>query len=79
MRQLQTGNGTELHIVNYHETFYPFMVEKHLHMKFHAKREHGEWFKLNIEDISLFPTLCKDYEALIESLKDNSFFVKNLR
>ena len=78
MKQLQTGNGTELHIVNYYETFYPFSIEKYLHTKFQEKREHGEWFKLNVEDISLFSTLCNDYETLIESLKDNPFFIKNL-
>ena len=24
MKQLQTGNGTELHLVKYHETFFPY-------------------------------------------------------
>ena len=31
MKQLQTGNGTELHIVNYHETYYPYRIEQLLH------------------------------------------------
>ena len=51
MKQLQTGNGTELHLVNYYETFYPYRIETFLHNKFHNKREHGEWFRLNIDDI----------------------------
>lgn len=74
MKQLQTGNGTELHLVNFHETFYPFMIEKYLHRKFQEKREHGEWFKLTIEDISYFNELCEHYEEIIDSLKDNPFF-----
>ena len=78
MKQLQTGNGTELHLVNFHETFYPFAVEKHLHLKFQDKREHGEWFKLNIDDLKQFQTICETYEEYIESMKDNPFFIKNL-
>ena len=42
IKQLQTGNGTELHIVNYHETYYPYRIEQLLHNNFHLKREHGE-------------------------------------
>jgi len=79
MKQLQTGNGTELHLVKYHETFYPYTIEKYLHNTFQNKREHGEWFKLNIDDIKDFSELCEKYEDLIVSLKDNPFFVKNLR
>ena len=78
MKQLQTGNGTELHLVNFYETFYPFNMEKYLHGKFQEKREHGEWFKLTIEDISQFTDLCQKYENLVEVMKDNPFFVKNL-
>lgn len=78
MKQLQTGNGTELHLVNFHETFYPFAVEKHLHLKFQDKREHGEWFKLNNDDLKQFKSICETYEGYIESMKDNPFFIKNL-
>ena len=44
MKQLQTGNGCELHIVNYHETNYPYRMEQLLHNKFANKRQMGEWF-----------------------------------
>lgn len=79
MKQLQTGNGTELHLVNYHETFYPYRIETFLHNKFNNKREHGEWFRLNINDISSFKKTCEEFEQLIETMRDNPFFVKNLR
>lgn len=78
MKQLQTGNGTELHITNFHETFYPFSIEKYLHTKFTSKREHGEWFRLDIDDINSFSEECDKYEKIIESLKENQFFVKKL-
>ena len=72
------GNGTELHIVNYHETYYPYRIEQLLHNHFHLKREHGEWFRLTIEDIISFKPLCERFEHLIEVMKDNPFFSKNL-
>ena len=78
MKQLQTGNGTELHLVNYHETFYPYTIEKFLHNKFFKERVHGEWFNLENNDISNFSTYCQEYENLIEQLKENPFFKKNL-
>ena len=78
MKQLQTGNGTELHLVNYYETFYPYRIETFLHNKFHNKREHGEWFRLDINDIISFNETCKEFEQLIEVMKDNPFFAKHL-
>lgn len=79
IKQLQTGNGCELHLIKLHETYYPFYIEKSLHMSFQNKRENGEWFKLTNDDIGLFDELCDKYEKLIDSLKDNPFFIKNLR
>ena len=64
MKQLQTGNGTELHLVNYYETFYPYRIETFLHNKFHNKREHGEWFRLNIDDIISFKETCKETNCI---------------
>lgn len=78
MKQLQTGNGTELHLVNYHETFFPYRIETFLHNKFSSKREHGEWFRLDIEDTTSFKKLCNEYEKIIEIMKDNPFFTKKL-
>ena len=78
MKQLQTGNGTELHIANYHLTKHPFRVEKMLHNKFHDKREHGEWFNLEPEQVFSFKKYCEEIEELIKTLSDNPFFQKNL-
>lgn len=79
MKQLQTGNGCELHLVNYHQTYYPYRIEQLLHNKFHSKKEIGEWFKLETEDISNFTEFCQKFEEMIEIMKDNPFFSKNLR
>lgn len=78
MKQLQTGNGCELHLIKIHETFYPYRIEKMLHNKFFSKREEGEWFRLETEDVLSFEKICNNLEETIEALKDNPFFNKNL-
>lgn len=78
IKQLQTGNGTELHLVKYYETSFPFRIEAFLHRVYNNKKEHGEWFRLDINDILSFNETCKQYENIIDSLKENPFFSKNL-
>lgn len=74
LKKLQTGNGTELHLVDFYETEYPFKIEKMLHNYFNSKKELNEWFNLTNEDINSFKTICNDKETIIKSLKDNPFF-----
>ena len=73
VRKLQTGNSTELFIRSYYKCEYPFRLEKLLHTKFHNKREVGEWFSLDINDIIEFKNICDELSLVIESLKDNPF------
>lgn len=74
IKKLQTGNGTELHLVDFHETDHPFKVEKMLHNHFSNKNELNEWFCLDNEDIHSFKEICESKEKIIESLKNNPFF-----
>ena len=39
----------------------------------------GEWFRLNIDDISSFKEICEKFKEIIDLMKDNSFFIKKLR
>ena len=73
LKKLQTGNSEELFISSYYKYKYPFRLEKLLHLRFHNKHEHGEWFKLTAEDIVQFKQTCDDLCKTIESLKDNPF------
>lgn len=79
IKKLQTGNGGEIYLVNYHKTQYPFFVEKHLHLRFFKEQKIGEWYELKKEDVFNFKKYCDEIEKLIESLKDNPFFTKNLK
>ena len=74
LKQLQTGNSSELYIKNYHETDNPFKLEKMLHNRFKSSNLIGEWFELNESDINEFNAICEDLEKIIESLKENPFF-----
>ena len=71
--KLQTGNPTELFIINSYKTNYPFMLEKMLHNHFHNLHINGEWYQLNVDDITNFNDICDTLSLRIESLKNNPF------
>lgn len=79
LKQLQTGNGTELFIVHIYYCQYPFRLETLLHRKFQFKREHGEWFRLDAHDVTTFLQTCESTDNIIQMMKDNEFFGKNLK
>ncbi len=58
---------------------YPFRLETMLHNKFNHKRANGEWFYLEQEDISNFKTICEETIQMINVMKDNLFFSKDLK
>lgn len=79
IKQLQTGNGEEIYLVNYFKTEYPFFIEKCLHTKFFPSQKKNEWFNLNVEDVVKFKEYCEEFEKIAESLKDNPFSKKLLK
>lgn len=78
LKQLQTGNGNELHMLCTHKTKFPYRIESMLHNHFTLKNKLNEWYELNSEDVFSFIPLCLQFERIINSLKDNPFFNKNL-
>ena len=76
IKKLQTGNGTELHLVSYYETEYPFKLEKMLHNHFYNQKELNEWFHLEVDEVLSFNDICENKEKIIMSLLDNPFFNK---
>jgi hypothetical protein len=79
VKQLQTGNGEEIYLVNYYETDYPFFIERLLHTKLYPKQKRNEWFILDINDIVDFKEYCKNIEEQAIALKDNPFAKKILK
>ena len=69
--QLQTGNSSELKLIESYQTEYAHKVERALQNRYSYLRKVGEWFDLSIsEDIS-FLSDCKQIEESINILKKN--------
>ena len=79
IKKIQTGNSSELHIINKYKCNYPFRLEKMLHGIFANKRILNEWFKLEYNDVINFENICEKTNNIILSLMDNPFFVKNIK
>ena len=73
IKQLQTGNGEEIYLVNSYETNCPFFIERLLHTKLFPKQKRNEWFNLDINDVVNFKLYCEEIEKQAEALKDNPF------
>ena len=78
IKQLQTGNGEEIYLVDYYETEHPFFIERFLHMKFAPKQKLNEWFMMDIKDVDNFKNYCSTFDKSAKSLKNNNF-VKTIK
>ena len=74
LKQLQTGNSSELVLEDYFQTDRPFKLEKMLHNRFKSSHLIGEWFALSKDDTDDFKVICEHLQGIIDSLKDNPFF-----
>ena len=79
LKQLQTGNSSKLHIVYSVYSEYPFRLESMLHKTFDSKRSEGEWFNLDQNDVINFKDICNKKINIINIMKDNPFFNKDLK
>jgi hypothetical protein len=79
IKQLQTGNGNEIFLVNSYETKYPFFLERLLHMQFFPQQKMNEWFELKDEDVFNFKEYCTLIEENAKALEDNPFAQKILK
>lgn len=73
-KKLQTGNSNQLFIKH---TFFSNNVtklEKMLHFHYKNNNIMNEWFEISDEEVSKFPSVCKKYQNVIDSLKENPFF-----
>lgn len=77
LKQLQTGNSSELFIKESYETEHPFKLEKMLHNRFKSSNLIGEWFDLSESDTEAFKSVCEEKEKIIMSLKNNPFYFKD--
>lgn len=75
---LQTGNDGELKVINRFHSNHKQQVEKSLQRIFaHKKTKQGgmEWFRLDLEDVQNFSTLCQKIENNLNLLSENEKFL----
>lgn len=85
-KSLQTGNPYQIDTLYVFESKYPYKVETILHREFHLKKTDvneiklkGEWFNLNVEDVSDFLNKCISIEKNIDFLLEyNNCFIQKL-
>jgi len=71
LKQLQTGNSSELKIIETFQTEIPFQVEKTLQRRYSHFHKEGEWFDMSITQEVEFLKECKRIEQNIIVLKEN--------
>ena len=69
VKQLQTGNSSELKLVESFESEYPHLVERALQRRYDHLKKEGEWFDIAISEEVSFLTDCKRIEESIDNLK----------
>lgn len=74
IKELQTGNPTEIHMIKKYDTSIPYFIETSLHHYFVGKQVLNEWYALDAQDIIDFEKHCLRYEEIAEIMKDNPFF-----
>lgn len=75
-KELQTGNSSDLNIVTYFETKYPYKLEAMLHRYYSQTNIKNEWFNLTDDEVSGFIQLCEKLNNVILSIENNPFFNK---
>jgi predicted GIY-YIG superfamily endonuclease len=71
IKELQTGNSSELKLVESYEFEHAHMIEKTFHNKLIYLKKEGEWFNLSLINELNFIDECKKIENNIILLKEN--------
>lgn len=79
LQKLQTGNSVPLQIKYLFETEYPFRLESMLHNKYRQYQVLNEWYELPKDIVNRFNEICCKENDIINIMKDNYYFSKNLK
>jgi len=71
VKQLQTGNSSELKLIESYESEYADKIEKALQRRYSYLKKEGEWFNLSLNNELTFIDECKKIENVFISLKKN--------
>lgn len=71
LKQLKTGNSSELKLIYTYPSKYAHKIEKTIHNLFLYSKKEGEWFDICISEVTTFNDKCKKIEENINILKRN--------
>jgi predicted GIY-YIG superfamily endonuclease len=69
VKQLQTGNSSELKLIESYQTEYAHKIESALQNRYSYLKKEGEWFDMSISNEVSFISECKKIEETFEVLK----------
>ncbi len=72
IKELRTGNGSELYIVNQFKSKWGTKIESQLHRMYKSKKVNGEWFDLTDDDVKSFLERCKSTHDMLELITTNN-------
>lgn len=67
--QLQTGNSSELKLIETYQSEHAHKIEKSLQRRYSYLKKEGEWFDFGIVEETSFLTDCKQIDDSINILK----------
>lgn len=76
IKQLNTGNSSEIVLVNYYESENYRKIENLLHKHYKTTHQRGEWFALSSENVIGFKEKCKTLDEMIIMMKEENPFFK---
>ena len=71
LKQLQTGNSSELKLVEIYQSEIAHKIEKTLQRRYSHLRKEGEWFDMSISNEVSFSQECQKIEETLLFLKKN--------
>lgn len=71
LKELQTGNSSELKLVEIYPSEFANLIEKTLQRRYLHLRKEGEWFDMSISNEVSFIQECQKIEETLTILKKN--------
>lgn len=71
VRELQTGNSSELKLVEVYKSEFASQIEKTLQRRYSHLHKEGEWFDMGISNEVSFIQECQKIEETLTFLKKN--------
>jgi hypothetical protein len=74
IKEFQTGNASEIKIVETFKSKWGTKIESFLHRKFSNKKISGEWFNLNELDVDNFINNCQIIHNNYDHMNENNTY-----